>query len=107
MFEGEIATDSYSGEKLRGPMMLALMRKISVKEDPTFAVQRGNAPPTRITATMADGRRITREVDNMPGFPGLPMGRADVERKFRSYVPKSWPQDPNDAIPPARWSRQR
>ena len=107
MFEGEIANDSYTREKLRDPMILAFMRKISVKEDPTFAVQRGNAPPTRITATMADGRRITREVDNMPGFPGLPMGRSDVERKFRSNVRKSWPQDRIDGILQALWSLER
>jgi hypothetical protein len=29
---------------------------------------------------------ITRQVDNMPGFPGQPMIRTDIERKFRSNV---------------------
>jgi 2-methylcitrate dehydratase len=107
MYEGEIANDSYTPEKLRDPTILAFMRKITVKEDPTLAVQRGNAPPTRITATLADGRRITRQVDNKPGFPGLPMGRADVERKFRSNVRKYWPQDRIDGVLQALWSLER
>jgi 2-methylcitrate dehydratase len=40
----------------------------------------------RFTAFPQDGSRIVRQVDNVPGFPGQPMTRADVERKFRSNV---------------------
>jgi 2-methylcitrate dehydratase len=44
----------------------------------------------------ADGARVVRQVDNMPGFSGLPMTRADVERKFRSNVGTRWPQQRTD-----------
>lgn len=37
-------------------------------------------------AILHDGSRIVRQVDNVPGFPGQPMTRADVERKFRGNV---------------------
>ena len=104
MFDGAIDNDSYAPEKLHDPRILAFMRKITVKEDPAFAVPRGNAPPTRITAILDDGRRITREVDSMPGFPGQPMSRADVERKFRSNVGKRWPQERTDTILQALWA---
>jgi 2-methylcitrate dehydratase len=60
MFDGAIDNDSYAPEKLHDPRILAFMRKITVKEDPTFTAPRGNAPPTRITAILDDGRRITR-----------------------------------------------
>jgi len=40
-----------------------------------------------------DGGRIAHQVDNMPGFSGMPMTRADVERKFRSNVGTRWPQE--------------
>jgi 2-methylcitrate dehydratase len=103
MFDGGIDNDSYAPEKLRDPRILAFMRKITVKEDPAFAVPPGNAPSTRITAILEDGRRITRQVDNMPGFPGQPMSRADVERKFRSNVGKRWPQERTGAILRALW----
>ena len=67
------------------------MRKITVKEASAFAPPRGKRPPTRITVTLNNGGSITRQVDNMPGFTGQPMQRADVERKFRSNVAKRWP----------------
>src|SRR5262249_22137131 len=90
MLDGAIDNDSYAPDKLRDPRTLALMGKITVKEDPAFAAPRGNAPPTRISATLNDGKQVTQVVDSMPGFPGQPMSRADVERKFRSNVGKRW-----------------
>jgi 2-methylcitrate dehydratase len=107
MFDGEISNDSYAPEKLREHRILAFMRNITVKEDPAFAGLHGNAPPTRLTATLRDGRHIVRQVDNMPGFPGLPMGRADVERKFRSNVRNRWPQERRETILQALWSLER
>jgi 2-methylcitrate dehydratase len=107
MFEGDINNDSYAPEKLHDPRLLAFMQKIKVKEDPAFATPAGNAPSARITATMDGGRSITRQVDNMPGFPGQPMSRADVERKFRSNVGKRWPQQRTDAILQGLWDLDR
>ena len=55
-------------------------------------------------AILTDGRRIVREVDDVPGFVGRPMNRADVERKFRSNVGKRWPVERTDAILQALWA---
>ncbi len=107
MFEGDINNDSYTADKLHDPHILAFMQKIKVKEDPAFATPAGNAPSARITATLADGRSIVRQVDNMPGFPGVPMSRADVERKFRSNVGKRWPQQQTDAVLADLWELDR
>ena len=104
IFDGEINNDSYAPDKLRDPRILAFMRKITVKEDPAFDVSSGKGPPTRITATLKDGGRITRQVDSVPGFPGQAMSRADIERKFRSNVDKRWPQERTDAILQALWA---
>lgn len=104
MFDRDIDNDSYSSEKLRDPRILAFMRKITVKEDPTFGALRGNAPATRITAMLDDGRRITRQIENLPGFPGQPMSRPEIERKFRGNVRKRWPQERTDAILQSLWS---
>jgi 2-methylcitrate dehydratase len=64
-------------------------------------------PPTRLTATLDDGRRIVRLVDSMPGFPGHPISRADVERKFRSNVGQRWPSEHTDAVLQALWALDR
>jgi 2-methylcitrate dehydratase len=105
MFDGDIDNDSYEPAKLRDPRILAFIRKITVNEDATLTARTGaSTVPTRITAIFADGRRIVREVDDVPGFVGRPMSRADVERKFRGNVGKRWPQQRTDAILKALWA---
>jgi len=78
-----------------------------VNEDPTFATLTISVPPTRLTATLDDGRRITRLVDSAPGFPGQPISRADVERKFRSNVGQRWSTAHTDAVLQALWALDR
>jgi 2-methylcitrate dehydratase len=107
MFDREISNDSYAADKLRDPRILAFMKKIAVKEDPRFAKPDGNAPPTRVTAVLDDGRRVTREVTSMPGFPGRPMSRADIERKFRGNIGKRWPAERTDTVLQALWALDR
>jgi 2-methylcitrate dehydratase len=107
MLDGDITNDSYEPVQLRDPRVAALIRKMTVKEDPAFAKPLGNAPSNRITATLGDGQRVTRQVDNMPGFPGTPMSRADVERKFRSNVGKRWPQKRTGGILEGLWVLDR
>jgi 2-methylcitrate dehydratase len=104
MFDGDISNDSYSPERLRDQRLLAFMQKITVKADPAFVALHGYVPPTRITVTLEDGRRISRQVDGMPGFAGQPISRADVERKFRSNVGKRWSRERTDATLRELWS---
>jgi 2-methylcitrate dehydratase len=105
MFDGEINNDSYQPAKLRDSRILAFMRKIKVSEDPELTARTGpSTVPTRITAILADGQRIVREVDDVPGFVGRPMNRADIERKFRVNVGKRWPTERTDAVLRALWA---
>jgi 2-methylcitrate dehydratase len=107
MFDGGIDNDSYAPDKLHDPRILAFMRKITVKEDPAFATLTVNVPPTRLTATLDDGRTISRLVDSMPGFPGQPISRADVERKFRSNIARRWSPERTGAVLQALWALER
>jgi 2-methylcitrate dehydratase len=107
MFDGEVTNDSYAADKLRDPHILAFMRKITVREDPVLTAQQGDAVPTRVTAILDDGRRISRQVDDVPGFAGRPMRRADVERKFRSNVGKRWPGERTQSALEALWGLDR
>lgn len=105
MFDGDIDNDSYAPAKLRDPRTLAFMRKIKVAEDKALTARTSaSIVPTRVTAILTDGQRVTREVDEVPGFVNKPMGRADVERKFRGNVGKRWPQEKTDAVLKALWA---
>src|SRR5262249_22826158 len=90
--------------KLHDPRTLALMRKITVAEDPALTARAGpSVVPTRITAVLTDGRRVAREVDDVPGFVNRPMSRAEVDQKFRRNVGRRFPPEQTDAILHALW----
>ncbi len=103
MFDGDITNDSYAPEKLKEPRILAFMQKITVAEDPVLTARIGDAVPTRITAILADGQRVSREVNDIPGFAGRPMQRPDIDRKFRGNVGKRWPRGKTDAALQSLW----
>jgi 2-methylcitrate dehydratase len=107
MFDGEVTNDSYAPDKLRDPRLRAFMAKITVKEDPALTALQGDAVPTRVTAVLADGRRIAHQVDDVPGFAGRPMQRVDVERKFRSNVDKRWPAERVRSVLDTVWGLER
>lgn len=107
MSDGDLNNDSYASDKLHDPQILALMQKITVKEDATFEQRSGSAPPITITAILFDGRRVTSKVEKMPGFAGSPMSRTDVERKFRGNVDKRWPKERVDSILSSFWSLEQ
>ena len=108
MFDGDIDNASYAPEKLRDARILAFMRKIKVNEDPALTARTGpSTVPTRITAILEDGKRIVREVDDVPGFVGRPMSRAEVERKFRRNIGARWPKERTDDILASLWALER
>jgi 2-methylcitrate dehydratase len=104
MFDGDITHESFATELFSDPRILAFMQKITVREDPDLTARGGGAVPTRVTAILADGQRVTREVDYAPGFSERPMNRSDVERKFRGNVGKRWPRERTDATLQALWA---
>jgi 2-methylcitrate dehydratase len=83
------------------------MRKITVKEDPALTARVGAMVPTRVTAILVDGRRVSSEVDDVPGFPGRPMNRTEVERKFGVNVGGRWPRERTDAVLQNLWALDR
>ena len=80
------------------------MQKITVAEDPVLTARTGGAVPTRITAILADGQRVSREVNDIPGFAGRPMQRPDIDRKFRGNIGKRWPREKTDAVLRSLWT---
>jgi 2-methylcitrate dehydratase len=104
MFDGDITLESFAQDMFDDPKILAFMQKITVKEDSVLTARMGTAVPTRVTAILTDGQRISREVDYAPGFAERPMNRSEVERKFRGNVGKRWSLQRTDANLRALWA---
>ncbi|WP_423381396.1 MmgE/PrpD family protein [Burkholderia sp. LMG 32019] len=90
MLDGDITTASYTPAALRDPKLHALIERITVVEDPALTARYPQYAPNRVTAVTDDGRKFTREVDDLPGFPHHPMMRADFETKFTRCVRPYW-----------------
>ena len=102
MFDGDITNESYTPPKLNEPRILSFMQKITVVDDPKFTARARDAP-TRITATLDGGQRVSREVDDIPGFAGKPMHKPEIDRKFRGNIGKRWPREKTDAVLQSLW----
>ena len=105
--DGHITNESFAAQMYRDPRILAFMQKIKVSEDPILTARGGGAVPTRVTAILLDGQRISREIDYAPGFAAQPMDRDEVERKFRGNVGQRWPQEHTDTVLQALWALDR
>jgi len=90
MLEGKITLDSFSHDAIHDPKALALMAKMTANADPVLTAMMPKKIPIRISATLKDGRAISRQVDAVPGLGGMPMQRGDFERKFSDNVGKIW-----------------
>jgi 2-methylcitrate dehydratase len=86
MFDGDITNASYAPDKISDPRILDFMKKITVREDPALTALQPKAVPNRVTASLDDGRTVSRQVNDLPGFAERPIERPDIERKFRGNV---------------------
>jgi 2-methylcitrate dehydratase len=82
MLDGTITTASYAPDSLRDPKAATLRKLITVREDASMTALVPKQSPNSVTATLDDGRVLTERVDDLPGFVGRPMQRADGQSKF-------------------------
>jgi 2-methylcitrate dehydratase len=82
MLDGTITQASYTPQALRDEKAAVLMKLITVREDASMTALVPRKSPNSVTATLDDGQVISERVDDLPGFIGRPMTRADAQAKF-------------------------
>jgi len=107
MLDGQINGASYTKEALHDPRLLGLLGKLTVEEDAALTRMYPQKIPTRVTVTLDDGRVLTEQVDDLPGFGGRPATRADIEAKFRRVVAPVWPDAQIGAFLAFAWNLDR
>jgi len=83
MVDGTITPASYAPEVLHDPRVVALLKVTTVREDPMLTALTPRQSPNIVTVTLDGGAVVSERVDDLPGFAGRPMQRADVEDKVR------------------------
>jgi 2-methylcitrate dehydratase PrpD len=74
----------FEEEAIRDPRVLELAARVDVLADPAMEA-RGHTP-LDMTVHMKDGRKIFRQIDIAPGFPGNPLSTEEQEVRFRDCI---------------------
>lgn len=72
LIDGEVGPDQLQTERIRRPDVRELLQRITVHPDDELTSRYPHATPVRITATLRDGRRVTRAQDDFEGAPSRP-----------------------------------
>ena len=107
LLDGKIIFDSFSNDAMHDPKALALIAKMTVNVDPALTAMMPRKLPNRVSVTLKDRRKITKQVDAAPGMGGVPMQRDDFERKFSDNVAKVWTKSQQARVLDFVWNIER
>lgn len=79
---GALNPDSYTPARLHDPAITRLLSALTVTVDEECQQSWPQACVSRVTVTLADGRRVTRLVRNYAGHSHSPLSDADLVAKF-------------------------
>jgi 2-methylcitrate dehydratase len=83
LLDGTVGHRSFDDKRLNDHVILALMQKVRVVEQPEFAGWYPQAMPTRITVRTKAGKEYVKQVDFPLGHPRNPLSDREIEEKFR------------------------
>ncbi|HVO96198.1 MAG TPA: hypothetical protein VMT22_25300, partial [Terriglobales bacterium] len=80
--DGNITSHTFESERFRDPDVIAMMAKVTLREDPEFTKQYPERWNCRIVAETVMGGRHEVHVAYPKGHPENPFSDAEVEQKF-------------------------
>jgi 2-methylcitrate dehydratase len=104
LLDGELGVSQFTQERIDDPALQALMRRITVREDPEMTELFPDAQVTSIEAVTSDGTTHHVEVTHPRGHYRNPMTDEDIERKFRSMALAHMTPDACDAALARLWA---
>lgn len=107
LLDHEITAHSYSEKAMADPRLKTLLGKLTVEEDAALTAMYPQKIPNRVTIKLDDGRELSEEVDDLPGFGGKPMARPDAEEKFRRNAKGVMAERQMHALLDAAWTLDR
>ena len=82
VLRGSAGYHAFTDDAVRDPAIVAMRRKIEVREDPTLNADVPRLKPARVTVTFTDGRQETRLRESARGDFQEPYRESDVRAKF-------------------------
>jgi 2-methylcitrate dehydratase len=98
LLDGDVTEATFEPSRFTDPALVALTAKVKVRLDDALTPRYPRRVPNRLTLTLADGRRLVKEVEFPRGHARNPMSDAEVEHKFRKLVEPRYGKAKADAI---------
>jgi 2-methylcitrate dehydratase len=80
--DGQLSIEQFANERWRAPLTTELMARVHVIPDGTLVTNEQRGYPAVVTVELANGRRFTEAVTDVPGSPSAPWGFTEIEKKF-------------------------
>ncbi|HMC66280.1 MAG TPA: MmgE/PrpD family protein, partial [Gemmataceae bacterium] len=105
--DGDVTLAQFAPERFSDRPLLDLVAKVTVHRDAGLSARYPNGIPNRLTVTLADGRKLVREVEFPRGHAHNPMSDAEVEKKFRTLVEPRYGKERANRMLAACWEMEK
>jgi 2-methylcitrate dehydratase len=86
LVDGRVSADQFTPERLADPVVLDLVARTRVVEDPLLSAGYPAGIPNRVTVVMDDGTELVEEVAFPPGHHRNPLSDEQLATKFHGLV---------------------
>jgi 2-methylcitrate dehydratase PrpD len=86
VLRGDAGYGSFTDAVLHDPRVVALRRRVHVREDPQLSADVPRIKPARVTLKLKDGRQCTHTCESARGDFQRPYSEADIRRKFHDLA---------------------
>ncbi len=101
--DGDVTLAQFAPDRFSDATLLELVAKVKIHRDAGLSARYPNGIPNRLTVTLADGRKLVKEVEFPRGHAHNPMTDVEVETKFRALVEPRYGKTKADQVLRACW----
>jgi 2-methylcitrate dehydratase len=105
--DGDVTLAQFDPKRFTDPRLLDLVAKVKVHRDAALSARYPKGIPNRVMVTLADGRKLVKEVEFPRGHARNPMSDAEVEKKFRQLVEPRFGKDRADRVLKVCWELEK
>jgi 2-methylcitrate dehydratase len=84
--DGKVSADQFSDERMRDPVLLDLVARTRIVEDPKLTAGYPEGIPNRVTVTLDDGQKLVATVTFPPGHDRNPLSDEQLAVKFHELA---------------------
>jgi 2-methylcitrate dehydratase len=105
--DGDVTLAQFAPERFTDATLLDLVAKVKLHRDAALSARYPVGIPNRLTITLADGKKLVKEVEFPRGHAKNPMTDAEVEKKFRTLVEPRYGKTRADRMLQTCWELEK